>query len=225
MKNGHKYEHFDSDLLEELKEEMTILAEQGVAPYFQIKINDRIIVARTNEVSRFDYYHDFMNERTRSVQVTIYRYPGANSRHSDNYHFYTPLYFVNAPQSGLGQLMETRNNPQKQQELEATIQEALAKERRQNHLVTMEKELEALKQQLAEAEETIALQYQQLEALSNDKLKIKNIHLGELGGAILENLLARQMPLLQGYMGAFSGAEPSETTPDVNQVSCKLSGT
>jgi hypothetical protein len=234
--SGHKYEPFDADLMEDLKEELEVMAEQGTPADYEIRVNERRVIPRTSDISLFDNYHRFMNERTRIVRLTIFKSANPRFRHAHYYNFYTPLFFALPAQEGLSGLpgqMENASPAQLKQQTEAVVQQALAEERQKSQITTLERELEQARKELTEAKEYIELLETRNTELSQDKFKIKNLDLGELGGVIIEKVL-QGGNLFKGLgAGTLAGniengqqqQKDNLPVPDVNQVSCSLKET
>src|SRR5206468_151896 len=149
---------------------------------FEIFVDSLRVVPKTEDPKDFDAYEYYMNEDTEKIRILIYN--SAATPRNDQYCFYVQQNKPDKPLSGLG-------------DLDGIIQEKLTARDREYETKHLREEVEELKRQLEEAEEYSENLEKKLEEARNNKYKLGNLDLVELGGVLLQNLAVKNAGALE----------------------------
>lgn len=138
-----KNENYEPKKLDAMYRNLQARVENGSPQDYEVKVDDFVVVARTNDPERFLSYAEFIHPDTRYITVLLYRH---NSRSSDKYFFHLrPNAFSgNGSVNGLGSV-----HPE---EYEQRQKEQWKKDQHYEQLV---QENEELRQELEKYESTV----------------------------------------------------------------------
>jgi hypothetical protein len=175
-------EKYDQLKIDRLKHFLTDMEAKGQPRPYEIFVDGLKVVPKTEELKEFENYEYYINEDTERIRILIYN--TAASPRNDQYCFY--MQPVKAPGSlnGLGNL-------------DGIIQEKLEARDREHEVRLMKQELEETKKQLEEAEEYSEELERQLALAKNNKHKLGNLDLVELGSVVLERMAAKNVATLE----------------------------
>lgn len=67
-----QFDNFDQNKLERLKNHLSAMAEKGKAKFYEIYVDNLKAVPKTDEVSDFESYEDYINTDTEQIKLIIY---------------------------------------------------------------------------------------------------------------------------------------------------------
>ncbi len=169
-------EKFDQLKLDRLKYFLQAMAEKGQPRPYEIFVDALKVVPKTEDPKEFDSYEHYLNEDTEKIRILIY-YSGESNR-NDQYCFYMQQHKPEKSLNGLG-------------DIDTIIQDKLTSREKEYELARLKDELEETRQRLEESEEYARDLEVELEQARNNKHKIGNIDLGELGAHILGKFVQR----------------------------------
>lgn len=195
-------ERYEQNKIDSLKRYLKREAEKGRTRDYEIIVDGFKVVSRTNDVEEFDDYEDELQDSTRNVSILIY--DGAGTNRNTRYSFAlnqdntSPI--SAKPVNGVGSLGE----------IDEIIQQKLEEKDRDYKIAALEKELEETKQQLAECEEykdELQAKVTNLEAevAAKPQPNQLNLQIGEIGAALVGNLMKKNMPQLSGLLNGLMG--------------------
>jgi hypothetical protein len=218
LSNRKYFEGYHPDKLEEHKRYLQLMSEQGTPQDFEIEVDGRKAVIRTNDVNRFDNYHNFLTENSRTVSLSIYWFNNNNARQHDKY-LYKINYFRGDQGGSLNGLdlahpMFSEQDVSKQ--IEDAVSKAVEKERQYNNTRALEEKNQALFKQLQEAEEYQKILSDKIERLEQElllaktsKYKIGNIDIVDAGVKVVSGVIR------EGFTGFMKGNK--EDLSGINQ--------
>lgn len=174
-------ENFDQLKIDKLKHFLEDMAAKGQPRPFEIFVDSLKVVPKTEDPKDFDAYEYYINEDTEKIRILIYN--SNLSPRNDQYCFYLQKNKTDKSLNGLG-------------DIDNLIQEKIAARDREHEAIRLKNELESTQKQLAEAEEYIEELEQKLSEATDDKYKLKNINLIELGTTVLGKLAERHADVL-----------------------------
>jgi hypothetical protein len=193
------HDNFDQLKIDKLRHYLEDMSSKGHAKPYEIFVDSLKVVPKTEDPKDFDNYEYYMNEDTEKVRIVIYN--SNLSPRNDQYCFYVKQLKQDKGLNGLG-------------EIEGIIQEKLQARDREHEVKRMQDELEETKKKLDDAEDYIEELEEKLELASNDKHKLKNIDLIELGSAVLGRLAEKNADVLSGLgLGGIGAKEPKQLEP------------
>jgi len=205
---------FSQQKIDNLKQYLESNKEQGEAEDYEIFVDSLRVVKRTNDLSRFDNYTDYLVPQTESISILIY--DGTSPRNNRHKFLLKDTEKKTEALSGL--------------EIDSRIEESIktAKDRWDNEL--LKKEHDELIEELEEAQDTIEELQEKLEVCRMQKGDTK---LGEVASVVLEGFVRRNPRMLSKIPGgeALAGAfiEDNEEkqklldAPKVNEPEPKVS--
>lgn len=176
-------EKYDQLKIDKLKHYLEDMASKGQPKPYEIFVDSLKVVPKTEDPKDFDSYEYYMNEDTEKLRILIYN--SSLSPRNDQYCFYVQQGKQEKGLNGLG-------------EVENIIQEKLAARDREHEVIKMKEELAETKKQLDEAEDYIEELEEKLAVASDNKYKLKNLDLVELGTTVLGRLAEKHADILAG---------------------------
>lgn len=190
------HDNFDQLKIDKLRHYLEDMTAKGHAKPYEIFVDSLKVVPKTEDPKDFDNYEYYMNEDTEKVRIVIYN--SNLSPRNDQYCFYVKQLKQDKGLNGLG-------------EIESIIQEKLSARDKEHEVKRMQEELEETKKKLDDAEDYIEELEEKLELASNDKHKLKNIDLIELGSAVLGRLAEKNADVLSGLgLGGLNSKEQKQ---------------
>ena len=214
-------EKYDLVRIERIRNFLESSTEKGKPKFYEIFVDNLKAVDKTDDIGCFDEYKMYMDENSQMVKILIYT-STENCPRNDKF-----IFSVRNPQEEKRQ--EQLNGIDFQNKIDLAIQQ----ERDRTQLLQLQKELEATKAQLEEAEEYgESLQEKLVELqLSFKQFKEKRIGLSEMNTGRLVGFvtnyfiksypsLAKKVPVLSTLSGFLTDdAESAEQLGDVPQTS------
>ncbi len=198
-------ERYDQNKIDSLKRYLKREAEKGRTRDYEIIVDGFKVVSRTNDVEEFDDYEDEIQDNTRNIAILIYDGAGTNrnTRYSFSLNQDNTSPIPAKPINGIGGLGE----------IDEIIQQKLEEKDRDYKITALEKELEETQQQLTEAEDYHRQLQERIKELETEvaakpKPNAINLQLGEIGAALVGNLVKKNMPQISGLLNGLMG------TPD-----------
>ena len=181
---------YDQLKIEKLKLTLQRQSEAGQPRYYEIYVDGLKAVSKTNDITEFDQYENFMTEDTQKVRILLYT-THINSPRNDQFTYKVARKQeqapVNASLSGI--------------EIEAKIDEKMKQERQRWQHDMLRKELEQTKRQLQEAEEYAEKLEAELAVYRGKKMQWGNVNLGELASVVVEGFVRRNPQMLSKLPG------------------------
>lgn len=162
-------------------------AESGHPIDYEIRVDAMKVVPRTNDPEQFDLHEDFVLEDTRFVTVIIY---DGTSRRNIRHVF-----------SLKEEKVENNNQMLSGIELEKKVGEKINQERQGWQMELVQKENENLKSQLNDAEEYIDQLEKSVQDMRSKRMKLGDIHWGEIASVALEGIVRRNTHLIAKIPG------------------------
>lgn len=181
-----EYKPYDASEIESIRLMLDAEAKEGRPLSFEIKVNGFTRVHKTNKVERFEELHNFLNENTTELVISVY--PDVNSNRKEWY-----KYKLNAkPESLSGVDMEAKISERMKQ-----FEEKLAMQRTEEKLKETEHKLE-------QAELYIDILEDKLEEVKTKPNHIGSFDLGKLASSTIEGIAIHypkvldKVPVLNG---------------------------
>ena len=214
-------ERYDQHKIDSLKRYLQREAEKGRARDYEIIIDGFKVVSRTNDVNEFDGYEEEIRDTTRNLSILIY--DGDKTPRNTKYSFAlnqdSPI--PAQPQNGLGSLAD----------IDQMIQQKMDDKEKDFQIRTLTEKLEETEGKLQEAEEYNEKLQDELKYIKENRFKMKDVNLLEVGAELLKYTVAKnanKSPLAQqlnGILGALSNIEqpalPPQQTPDASDTECE----
>lgn len=192
-----QFDSFDQGKVDRLKNHLVTMAAKNQPKPYEIFVDGMKAVPKTDEPNEFDGYENYLAHDSEQVKICIYNSP--NAQRNDQYVFMLKARnrqeAMEAAMNGVGQGFT----------LEAVNDLRTNQSQHQRTLWDMEllkKENDALKKQLAEAEEYGNTLTTTLEAAKSNGNKIGGIHWGEVFSVALEGIARRNTHLIAQIPGA-----------------------
>ncbi len=202
-------ERYDQNKIDSLKRYLKREADKGRMRDYEIIVDGFKVVSRTNDIEEFDDYEEEIKDTTRNMSILIYDGAGTNrnTRYSFSFNLDAASPIPAKPMNGIGSLGE----------IDEIIQQKLDEKDRDYKIALLEKELKDTKQQLSEAEEyhtELQERVDELEAELEKKPQPNaiNLNLGEIGAAVLGNLVKKNAPQLSGLLNGLMGVPQEQPT-------------
>lgn len=177
------HDNYDQLKIDKLRHYLEDMTAKGHAKPYEIFVDSLKVVPKTEDPKDFENYEYYMNDDTEKIRIVIYN--SNLSPRNDQYCFYVKQHKPDKGLNGLG-------------DIENIIQEKLTARDKEHEVKRMQEELTETKQKLEEAEDYIDDLEEKLELSANDKHKLKNIDLVELGSAVLGRLAEKNADVLSG---------------------------
>lgn len=181
-----EYKPYDASEIESIRLMLDAEAKEGRPLSFEIKVNGFTRVHKTNKVERFEELHNFLNENTTDLVISVY--PDVNSNRKEWY-----KYKLNSkPEALNGVDMEAKISERMKQ-----FEEKLAMQRTEEKLKETEHKLE-------QAELYIDILEDKLEDVKTKPNHIGSFDLGKLASSTIEGIAIHypkvldKVPVLNG---------------------------
>ena len=179
--------------------------EQGEVEDYEIFVDAFKVVKRTNDLTRFESYTNFIQPETKTLTIIIY--DGTSPRNTK--HVFT--------------IKEDNTNGLSGLEVETRIDEKLRVEKERWETDLLKKENEKLKTELAEAEAYIGELEDDAEKAKDKKFRMGDLNVGEFASVMLEGIVRRNPQMLAKLPGgvALAGAIEQDNTERENALTEK----
>lgn len=179
-------DNYDQLKIDKLRHYLEAQAEKGQAKPFEIFVDNLKVVSKTDDPKEFDTYEYYMNEDTEKVRILIYN--SHLTPRNDQYCFLVQRNKAGGSLNGLG-------------EIETIVQEKLAARDREYEMAKLREELQAVKEELQEAEEYGYRLEKELQYVKENKFKVGNFNVVEIASVALEGIVRRNPQLLTKLPG------------------------
>lgn len=187
-----QFDNFDQNKIDRLKNHLTAMAEKGKAKFYEIFVDTLKAVIKTDEVSDFDSYEDYMNADTEQIKIIIYN--SAQSPRNDQFVFLLKARnreeATNLGLSGMPIKKFSRNNVNEWRE------EQKFKGEQHHEISRLKRELAEQRRELEEKEEYIETLEDLIEKAKKNGNKIGGVHLGDVLSVAFEGLVRRNTHLI-----------------------------
>lgn len=223
-----QFDNFDQNKIDRLKNHLTAMAEKGKAKFYEIFVDTLKAVIKTDEVSDFDSYEDYMNADTEQIKIIIYN--SAQSPRNDQFVFLLKARnreeATNLGLSGMPIKKFSRNNVNEWRE------EQKFKGEQHHEISRLKRELAEQRRELEDKEEYIEKLEDLIEKAKKNGNKIGGVHLGDVLSVAFEGLVRRnthlisKIPAVSGLAGIIEQdnqrleIDTQKTTPET-EVSFK----
>jgi hypothetical protein len=157
--------------------------EQGEAEDYEIFVDAFKVVKRTNDLSRFESYSNFIQPDTKAITIVIY--DGTSPRNTK--HIFT--------------IKEDTTNGLSGVAVDSRIEDKLRIEKEKWETDLLKKENEKLKTDLAEAEAYIEELEENAEKSKDKKFRMGDVNVGEFASIVLEGFVRRNPQMLAKLPG------------------------
>ena len=157
--------------------------EQGETEDYEIFVDAFKVVKRTNDLTRFESYSNFIQPETKAVTIVIY--DGTSPRNTK--HIFT--------------IKEDNTNGLSGIDVDSRIEEKLKIEKEKWETDLLKKENERLQTELTEAEAYIEEMEGNAEKAKDKKFRMGDVNVGEFASVMLEGFVRRNPQLLSKLPG------------------------
>lgn len=181
-----EYKPYDQSEIESIRLMLEAEAKEGRPLSFEIKVNGFTRVHKTNKVERFEELHNFLNENTTELVISVY--PDMNSNRKEWY-----KYKLNSKPEALNGL-----------DMEAKISERMKQFEEKMAMQRTEEKLKETEHKLEQAELYIDILEDKLEESKTKPNHIGNFDLGKLASSTIEGIAIHyprvldKVPVLNG---------------------------
>lgn len=157
--------------------------EQGEAEDYEIFVDAFKVVKRTNDLTRFESYSNYIQPETKTLTIVIY--DGTSPRNTK--HIFT--------------IKEENTNGLSGVDVDTRIEEKLRTEKEKWDTDLLKVKYEELKTELADAEKYIDELEDKLEKSGSKKFRLGDVNVGEFASVVLEGLVRRNPQMLAKLPG------------------------
>lgn len=198
-------ERYDQNKIDSLKRYLKREADKDRTRDYEIIVDGFKVVSRTNDVEEFDDYEEEIKDNTRNIAILIYDGAGTNrnTRYSFSLNQDSTSPIPSKPVNSIGSLGE----------IDEIIQQKLEEKDKDYKIAALEKELEETQRQLTEAEQYHTQLEETIIRIREEKEEKPKPHplavqLGLIGSNILDGLLKKNIPQLNGLLGGVATEQP-----------------
>lgn len=157
--------------------------EQGEAEDYEIFVDAFKVVKRTNDLTRFESYSNYIQPETKTLTIVIY--DGTSPRNTK--HIFT--------------IKEDNTNGLSGVDVDTRIEEKLRTEKEKWDTDLLKVKYEELKTELEDAEKYIDELEDKLEKSGSKKFRLGDVNVGEFASVVLEGLVRRNPQMLAKLPG------------------------
>lgn len=212
-----QFDNFDQNKIDRLKSHLQTLAEKGKAKFYEIFVDSLKAVPKTDEISDFDAYEDYINVDTEQLKIIIYN--SSLSPRNDQY-----VFIIKAKSREDAQNMGLNGTPlPKYSKNDISEWRAGNAKRTQEEIqiASLKGDIRRLEQENREKDLCIRELENKIYVAQKNGNKIGGIHVGDMLSVALDGLIAKgtfkKIPILSGLAGLMQ-AESNDTlhTPETN---------
>jgi len=198
-------EKYSEQKIENLYNFLQSAKEQGDPEDYEIFVDAFKVVKRTNDLTRFEGYTNFIQPETKELKIIIY--DGTSPRNTK--HVFT--------------IKEDNTNGLSGVDVDTRIEDKLRVEKERWETDLLKKENEKLKTELAEAEAYIGELEDDAEKAKDKKFRMGDLNVGEFASVMLEGIVRRNPQMLAKLPGgvALAGAIEQDNTERENALTEK----
>lgn len=156
--------------------------EQGEPEDYEIFVDAFKVVKRTNDLTRFESYTNYIQPDTKTLTIVIY--DGSSPRNTKH------IFTIKGESNGLNGV-----------DVDTRIEEKLRVEKEKWETELLKKENEKLKEELAQAEAYIEELEETAEKAKDKKFRMGDVNVGEFASVVLEGFVRRNPQLLAKLPG------------------------
>lgn len=156
--------------------------EQGEPEDYEIFVDAFKVVKRTNDLSRFESYSNYIQPDTKTLTIVIY--DGSSPRNTKH------IFTIKEESNGLNGV-----------DVDTRIEEKLRIEKEKWETELLRKENEKLKEELAQAEAYIEELEDENEVAKSKRFRMGDVNVGEFASVVLEGFVRRNPQLLAKLPG------------------------
>ncbi len=176
-------EPYSAQKIENLFNFLQSSKDQGEAEDYEILVDAFKVVKRTNDLSRFDTYSNYIQPETKSLTIVIY--DGTSPRNTKH----------------VFNIKEEAKNGLSGMDVDTRIEEKIRLEKEKWETDLLKKENEKLKEELTEAEAYIAELEEKEEKAKDKKFRLGDVNVGEFASVVLEGFVRRNPQMLAKLPG------------------------
>jgi FtsZ-binding cell division protein ZapB len=209
-------EKFSQDLIEGIQQYLINSFEQNESEEYEILVDKFKVVKRTKDIARFEQYENFVKPTTKTVTIIIYE--GSSNRNTKHI-----LYLSGEVPFGEEENKNKSSNTNQTSksnetqpshalqglsgfEIDNRINEKVKQAKDGWQMELLEKELSELKIEVQDLQDEIDDLEEENEALKTRieerKNKLGELHLGDIAGVAIENIVRRNPEILEAIPGA-----------------------
>lgn len=200
---------YDENKIEKIKTMLELFANRNQPHPYEIFVDKFKVVGKTTDIDSFDDYINYVDKDTEEVKIKIY--DTAHSPRNDQHTFKVEK--VHTKQTTALSGVE---------QVEQIVGVKLAEKDREYEARRNAEQLAECREKLEEAEEYIDTLMEKLNIAGNDRYKLKNIDLIELGSLLLGRFAEKNADMLHGLgLGNVINA-PRPALPDAAPVAASF---
>lgn len=207
-----QFDNFDQNKVDRLKNHLQTLADKNKAKFYEIFVDNLKAVPKTDEISDFDAYEDYINVDTEQLKIIIYN--SSLSPRNDQYVFILKaksredaqnigLNGMPLPKYSKNDISEWRTSNAKRTQEEIQI-------------ASLRGEIRRLEQESREKDLCIRELENKIYIAQKNGNKIGGIHVGDMLSVALDGLITKgtlnKIPVLSGLAGLMKGESKNEST-------------
>lgn len=207
-----QFDNFDQNKVDRLKNHLQTLADKNKAKFYEIFVDNLKAVPKTDEISDFDAYEDYINVDTEQLKIIIYN--SSLSPRNDQYVFILKaksredaqnigLNGMPLPKYSKNDISEWRTSNAKRTQEEIQI-------------ASLRGEIRRLEQESREKDLCIRELENKIYIAQKNGNKIGGIHVGDMLSVALDGLITKgtlnKIPVLSGLAGLMKGGNNNEST-------------
>jgi hypothetical protein len=181
-----EYKPYDTGEIESIRLMLEAEAKEGRPLFYEIKVNGFTRVHKTNKVERFEELHNFLNENTKELVISVFPDPNSNRKEWYKYR--------------LNQATEAMNGA----DMEARLSERMKQFEEKMAMQRTEEKLKETEHKLEQAELYIDILEDKLEQSKAKPNHLGNLDLGKLASSTIEGIALHypkvldKVPVLNG---------------------------
>ncbi len=206
-----QFDNFDQNKIDRLKNHLSTMAEKNKAKFFEIFVDTLKAVPKTDEISDFDAYEDYINVDTEQIKIIIYN--TALSPRNDQYVF---ILKAKSREDALNMgLNGTPIQKFSKNSISQWRENKVQKSEQEIEIQNLKRENARLEKELEEKDECIEALEKLVEKTKKGNNFFNGYHIGDILGVAVEGIVTRNkgklanIPLLSGLAGLTKREEPN----------------
>jgi FtsZ-binding cell division protein ZapB len=209
-------EKFSQDLIEGIQQYLINSFEQNEPEDYEILVDKFKVVKRTKDIARFEQYENFVKPATKTVTIIIYE--GSSNRNTKHILYLSgEVPFSEAENRGKSSITNQTSQSNESQpspalqglsglEIDSRINEKVKQAKDGWQMELLEKTVSELQNEVEDLQNEIDDLEEENEALKarieERKNKFGEVHLGDIAGVAIENIVRRNPKILEAIPGA-----------------------
>jgi hypothetical protein len=194
--NGNTYK-YSPIAIAQFKMWLQDMKEQGQTKFFEVFVDELIVVAKTENADDFDKHEQYLDEDSKVVRVFIYNTTGSHR-------YKQRIFKLDNEEQTVKPEVQIQNNGLSGAEVQTKIDESVERAKEKWDTEALKKELEAANKKVADAEEYIEKLQARLDEANGKNLQKEN--LGEITSLVKE-VIPHFMNSKPNENGSLSGSE------------------